>query len=225
MVVPSEFVEGKLTVFSLDDVCCVTARGKDLPWLLESGYVDAAIGSNINFEEYGGASLLQAANLNFGRCRLSLITKVNLPIEQLGRVCTRFPLTTKKILTSMGCNSDLVVLAGCNEIALFLGLADGIVDMVETGRTLQQLSLIERKVLRQVSHSIWVQRHRMDIIDELQQLLPSVVWDAGLPVGKSLTSKVPTINQPLDSSRQPEAGRYSPHSSIPTTLSEAGKIE
>src|ERR1043166_3403662 len=71
------FHGGKLPVWSVPefDLLCVVVRGQDIVELLQQGHVDAAVASNLIFEEYASADLAPAASLDIGACRFSLITQ------------------------------------------------------------------------------------------------------------------------------------------------------
>jgi len=178
---PQAFHEGRLSVHyeTRFDLLCVLVRGRDIVPMLEAGQVDAAIGSRLLFEEYGNGQIFQAAALDIGVCRFSLITLDGEPKESLTRIGTRYPHLTAKMLKDR-CSASLIELSGCVESALFLGLSDAITDIVETGWTLSALSLKEREVLSTFSHSIWLHRHKGHRhLDKLKRLMPSVTWNDG----------------------------------------------
>jgi ATP phosphoribosyltransferase len=152
---PRDFRSGRLTIVDTGDVRVVAARGSDLPWLLREGHVDVAAGSSVWFEEASHPAIAEAVELDLCRCRLSLIAPEH---ASLRRVCTRFPNLTRKGLARRAPEAELVFLAGSNEIALTMGFADAIVDIVETGWTLRRFSLGEVEVLLPVHHAIWTRR-------------------------------------------------------------------
>jgi ATP phosphoribosyltransferase len=88
-----------------------------------------------------GADVLTRLALGIGRCRLALCVPddsgINSPAELGGkRVATSFPNVTKRYLAEHKANVHLVNLGGSVEIMITLGVADAIVDLVETGSTL-----------------------------------------------------------------------------------------
>jgi ATP phosphoribosyltransferase len=178
--VPDDFAAGRLTryVAPAHDIECYLVRGEDLPGLLASGHVDVAVGSSILFDEHGGADLVRTARLTAGLCRLSLITLVD--AEPAGRrLSTRYPQTAARLLAN-GTGWKVRRMRGCVETTLFLGLADAIVDIVNTGWTVRTLSLHERMILCPVQHEVRLRHDRLDYLDRVRALLPG----AACPIGK-----------------------------------------
>lgn len=176
--IPKSFYDGKLPVHYLPDVdtLCVLVRGRDLARLLHDGHVDAAIGSSLLFEEYGGPDLVQLASLEIAACRFSLITLHDKRKEDVKRIATRYPNLTKRMFEMVQPAPAIIQFNGCVESALFLGLTDSITDVVETGWTLSALSLYECEILSFVSHSIWLKRsEREKCGNRLAALMPSIV--------------------------------------------------
>ena len=176
---PRAFTDGKLTVHRVpgSNLLCVLVRGRDIAQLLADGHIDAAISSCLLFEEYDDARVFQAAALNIASCRLSLITLDERSNESLTRIGTRYPRLTKKLLEHICPSPSLIQLSGCVESALFLGMCDAITDIVETGWTIERLSLREREVLSTFGHGIWVRNDDgHSCIRQLERLMPSVDW-------------------------------------------------
>ncbi len=115
-------------------------RTDDIPVLCEEGAIDLGLtGSDLLAES--GAAVSVRMPLGVGRCRLSLCVPESSGIQALSqldgkRVATSFPNLTQKFLASHGAKPHLVRLSGSVEIMVGLGIADAIVDLVETGSTL-----------------------------------------------------------------------------------------
>ena len=115
-------------------------RTEDIPVLCEEGAIDMGItGSDLVVES--GADVDVRMPLGVGHCRLSLCVPDDSPIkecEQLDgkRIATSFPRVTRQFLQSHNADVHLVELSGSVEIMITLGVADAIVDLVETGSTL-----------------------------------------------------------------------------------------
>lgn len=179
VVLPEYFHTGKPAVYSSPkfDLLCVLVRGRDIVKLLEDGHVDVAIGSRLIFEERGSSEIFPAAPLDIGVCRFSLITQDLRPIQTLRKICTRYPRTTMKMLHGIPTDARIVELGGCVEAGLFLGVGDAITDVVETGFTLESLSLLERQVLSRFNHEVWLRNEDSDLhMEKLRNLMPSVSW-------------------------------------------------
>ncbi len=115
-------------------------RTDDIPVLCSEGAIDLGItGSDLVDES--DADVRVRMPLGVGHCRLSLCVPDDSPItsgQQLDgkRVATSFPHITRKYLSEHGAQAHLVELSGSVEIMISLGVADAIVDLVETGSTL-----------------------------------------------------------------------------------------
>lgn len=115
-------------------------RTDDIPVLCAEGAIDLGItGSDLVEESCQDVDIRMP--LGVGRCRLSVCVpesseaKVGKDLDGL-RIATSFPEVTKGFLKKHGAEAHLVELSGSVEIMISLGVADAIVDLVETGSTL-----------------------------------------------------------------------------------------
>lgn len=119
-------------------------KDMDVPVYVEYGVADIGIcGSDVLIE--AGSDVLIPLDLGYGRCRMVLAAP---PSSGFGeswpttlRVATKYANVTRSFFESRGLAIEIVKLQGSVEIAPGLGLADCIVDMVETGRTLLENGL------------------------------------------------------------------------------------
>lgn len=179
LVLPAALHAGKLPVWSAPqmDLLCVVVRGRDIVNLLQHGHVDAAIASNLIFEEYATDDIVPVASLDIGVCRFSLITQDLRPKRELRKICTRYPRLTTKKLKDISSDTEILELHGCVESGLFLNVCDGITDVVETGFTLRSLALQEREILHSVNHEIRVRSMNLHLhTEKLRTLMPSLEW-------------------------------------------------
>jgi ATP phosphoribosyltransferase len=115
-------------------------RTEDIPVLVAEGAIGLGItGADLVAES--GAEVVHRLDLGVGHCRLALCVPDDSPIEdprQLAgrRVATSFPRVTRRWLAARGTEAHLVDLSGSVEVMVTLGVADAIVDLVETGSTL-----------------------------------------------------------------------------------------
>ena len=115
-------------------------RTDDIPVLAAEGAIDLGItGADLVAES--GAPLVHRLDLGIGSCRLALCvaddSKVTDARQLAGkRVATSFPRITRTWLAQRGVEAHFVELSGSVEIMIQLGVADAIVDLVETGSTL-----------------------------------------------------------------------------------------
>ena len=128
----------------------VYVRDDDIPDYVESGAVDLGIvGQNILYES--NKRVANIVRLNFGFCSLSIAVpeESNIKkIEQLknARIFTSYPNSTEKYFKKKNIPVNIMAVSGSVEIPPALGIADAIVDLVATGRTLalNNLKVIEK---------------------------------------------------------------------------------
>lgn len=185
IVLPETFCTGRRVIYKdpRHGLECFLVRGHDLAWYIKNSHVDVAIGSKILFLDLKCSDIIEVAALPIGRCRLSLISADDQPLHTYKRIATRYPALTMQLLSRLIPGVELVPLAGCIETALFLGVCDAIVDIVETGWTLQEFELNEREVLVELNHSIWMRRDKMESLKHLQQRMPEVNWKVSPSAG------------------------------------------
>lgn len=117
----------------------------DLPTYLEYGVASAGIcGRDVLLE--AEPDVHQPLDLGFGRCRLVVAGRPGDTVERHNllsttRVATKYPRMTEKFFRSRGLPVEVVYLSGSVELAPGMGLAETIVDLVETGRTLEENGL------------------------------------------------------------------------------------
>jgi ATP phosphoribosyltransferase len=124
----------------------ILVKPADVPVYVEHGIADCGIvGRDVLLES--AVDLLQPLSLNIGACRIVVAAKNDAPLRHLGmlRVATKYPRIAARHFSARGVAVDIIQLSGSVELAPVLGLADCIVDLVETGKTLQEngLSIVE----------------------------------------------------------------------------------
>lgn len=158
----------------------VFMKGSDLIPYVAQGVLDVAItGSDILLES--DQKLSELAELPFGVCRMSVCAKEPLQFEggRRVRIATKYPVIAKRYFSELGVDVDIVPLNGSVELAPLLGLADAIVDIVETGETLRANGLNEYEKIIDISArfftSEWtLKRKRVEVIRLLEQLTEGV---------------------------------------------------
>ncbi len=124
-------------------------RTDDIPILCAEGAIDLGItGGDLVAES--GASLTTRLPLGVGSCRLAVCVPdsaaIRSPADLHGkRIATSFPQVTQEYLSQHGATAHIVELTGSVEVMIALGVADAIVDLVETGSTLaaNRLSVLD----------------------------------------------------------------------------------
>ncbi len=145
----------------LDDGTTVLVTAPDdVPLYVERGGVDVGVvGKEVLVEH--AFEIYELLDLRVGRARLVFALPAGAPSdwwERAGRsrvrVATKFPETTRRYFETGGRQADVVVLHSAVESAPGLGLADGVVDLVRSGRTLIAAGLEEREELARCSQRL-----------------------------------------------------------------------
>jgi ATP phosphoribosyltransferase len=140
----------------------VALKPADIPVYVESGAVDAGIvGSDILREQ--DFSVYEPLDLRIGICRMVLAAREGADLLQVQhtRIATKYPRTATRFFAARNRHAHIVRLEGSVEIAPLLGLADAIVDLVETGRTLRENGLAAVEDVSRVSAKLIVNRTAM----------------------------------------------------------------
>ena len=156
-------------------------RTEDIPVLCAEGAIDMGItGGDLLAES--GVNLANRLDLGVGECRLAVCvpdeSPISSPTELHGcRVATSFPHVTEGFLREHKAKAHLVNLSGSVEIMIALGVADAIVDLVETGSTLAANRL---RVLVEIGRyqTVLVQNpqcHHGELADRVVRRLEGVV--------------------------------------------------
>lgn len=124
----------------------IFVKPADVPVYVEHGIADCGIvGRDVLLES--DADLLQPLSLNIGNCRIVVAARNGKRLDRSGilSVATKYPRIASRHFGGRGIAVDLIELSGSVELAAILGLADCIVDLVETGTTLREngLSIVE----------------------------------------------------------------------------------
>jgi ATP phosphoribosyltransferase len=123
----------------------------DVPTYVEYGAADVGTcGRDVLMER--ASDVYQPLDLGIGRCRMVVAGVVGRkPPSGVPRVATKYPRCAADHFARRGIQADIVTVQGSVELAPLVGLADLIVDLVETGATLAQNGLEEREDVAQIS--------------------------------------------------------------------------
>ncbi len=131
----------------------------DVPVYVEHGIAECGVvGRDVLLESE--FDFLQPLTLEIGRCRIVVAAKAGASLSGLGmlRVATKYPRIAAAHFGAQGRPVEIIVLSGSVELAPSLGLADCIVDLVETGRTLRENGLAEVEVIDESTGRLIVNR-------------------------------------------------------------------
>jgi len=142
-VSPAALASRRLAVEAEDgDYRFIFVKPADVPVYVEHGIADCGVvGRDVLLET--GADVLQPLDLKIGCCRLAVAAKEGASGARAGvlHVATKYPRVAAAHFGSRGVPVEIIELSGSVELAPVLGLADCIVDLVETGRTLAENGL------------------------------------------------------------------------------------
>ena len=132
------------------------AKGPDVPTYVEYGAADiGVVGKDTILEE--NRKCYEVLDLGFGKCTMCVAGPADRreDPDAVLRVATKFPRIAKDYYTGRGRDIDIIRLNGSIELAPIVGLSDVIVDIVESGKTLQENGLVVlEKVLPISAHLI-----------------------------------------------------------------------
>ena len=143
--------KGRKLQIETEHFYAVFAKGVDVATYVEHGIADLGIvGEDILLEFE--PDVFDLLPLPFGRCRLAIAGEPQ-ETHPFGkqRIATKFPNITTKYFREKGKSVDIVKLEGSVELAPLLGLADNIVDIVETGNTLKENGLVIKEEVMSIS--------------------------------------------------------------------------
>lgn len=139
-------------IFAGPEVTLVTMRPSDVPTYVEAGAADVGITGKDVLLEQSDRLVYELLDLGYGRCRMVLAGRKG--DERLGeserrlglmRIATKYPRVAQRHFESAGRQAEVIEVKGSVELAPLIGLADGIVDLVATGRTLEENDLEVRE--------------------------------------------------------------------------------
>jgi ATP phosphoribosyltransferase len=132
----------------------------DIPTYVEHGAADMGIvGKDLLLEQ--GRDVYEPLDLGFGRCRLIVAEPAGLREGRdpsCLRVATKYPRLAERHFSRQGVQVEIVHLSGSVELAPAMGLAERIVDLVDTGRTLAENGLVEVEEILRASARLIVNR-------------------------------------------------------------------
>jgi len=161
-------------------------RASDVPTYVEYGAVDAGIvGADVLMEQ--ATDVYEPLDLGFGACRLAVaapaVIKSNGRVTKL-RVATKYPNITERHFTHKGVPIEIIKLYGSIELAPMVGLADCIVDLVSSGKTLKAHNLVIKEVIAVSTARLIVNRASLKLhyqrVNDLIKVLRKGLREGGL---------------------------------------------
>jgi len=139
------------------DLRLVVVRAADTPTYVQHGGADLGIAGRDVLAEHGGEGLYQPVDLRIATCRMMVAVRKGFDYEAVVRQGARLRVATKYVniarghFAGKGVHIDLIRLYGSMELAPLVGLADAIVDLVSTGKTLKANGLVAVEEIMPVS--------------------------------------------------------------------------
>lgn len=146
------------------DVELIVIRAADVPTFVEYGAADCGMAGKDVLLEHGGDNLYEPLDLGIARCRLmvaGLPGAVEAAAGRRLRVATKYVEITRRFFAARGQQVELIKLYGSMELAPLVGLADLIVDLVDTGKTLKANGLVQMELIRPISSRLIVNKAAM----------------------------------------------------------------
>lgn len=145
-----------------DDVRLLIVRATDVPTYVEHGAADLGVAGKDVLLEHGSQELYEPLDLQIAKCKL-MTAGVAGQAEPVGRlrVATKFVNVAKRYYAEQGRQVEIIKLYGSMELAPLVGLADKIIDVVDTGNTLRANGLEPQDFICDVSSRLVVNRASM----------------------------------------------------------------
>ncbi|MEW9669468.1 ATP phosphoribosyltransferase [Ammoniphilus sp. 3BR4] len=142
--IPPEFEDSRKLIIPVDEVNMdfILAKPTDVPTYVEYGVADiGVVGKDVLLEE--DRDVYELLDLKISHCRLSVAGLPDWKPTDAPRVATKYPKVASRYFREQGAQVEVIKLNGSIELAPLIGLADRIVDIVSTGRTLKENGLVE----------------------------------------------------------------------------------
>ena len=167
------------------DVRFIIVRASDVPTYVQRGAADLGVAGKDVLLEHGGEGLYQPVDLGIGRCRMVVAAKASFDYEGALRrgarlsVATKYVMTAREHFAAKGMHVDLIKLYGSMELAPLVGLADAIVDLVSSGKTLKANGLVAVEEIMAISARLIVNPAALKLKrDSVQPVLDALARSA-----------------------------------------------
>ena len=146
-------------------VSLVILRGSDVATYVRHGAADLGVAGKDMLLEASGAGIYEALDLKIAPCRLMTAGPEGRGGDDAStrrvRVATKFVNVARAHYAKKGLHADLIKLYGSMELAPLMGLADEIVDIVDTGKTLAENGMAPRELIADISSRLIVNKASM----------------------------------------------------------------
>ncbi len=137
-------------------------RATDVPTYVEYGAADLGIAGKDVLMEYEGSDYYEPLDLKIAQCRLAVAGPPQATlVDGRTRVATKYSKVAREYYARLGVQAEVIKLYGSMELAPLVGLADRIVDLVDTGNTLKANGLVEFETICEISSRLIVNKAAM----------------------------------------------------------------
>ena len=136
---------------NLDNLEIIVIKASDVPVYIDSGKIDLGIVGVDTLMEDDKDNHFRLRDMTISKCKLVVAGKARTKYFNNMKVATKYPNIAKKYFETIGFQCSILELYGSIELAPVLGLSDFIVDIVETGKTLEENGLREHGMIANVS--------------------------------------------------------------------------
>jgi ATP phosphoribosyltransferase len=162
-----------------EDIKLVIIRAADVPTYVEYGASDMGIAGKDVLMEHAGDGLYEPLDLRIARCRMMVAGPVKAaPSGSRIRVATKYVRSAQRYYADQGIQAEIIKLYGSMELAPLVGLADRIVDLVDTGNTLKANGLEPLEKIADISSRLVVNKASMKMKHEAVESFISLMTDA-----------------------------------------------
>lgn len=141
------------------DVQVMIIRATDVPVFVQHGAADMGVAGKDVLIEHGAEGVYEPLDLGIARCRLMVAVPEGAPpLGRRVRVATKYTRSAEAYFAAQGTQAELIKLYGSMELAPLVGLADCIVDLVDTGNTLKANKLVATELIRPISSRLIVNK-------------------------------------------------------------------
>jgi len=145
----------------------VIIRAADVPTYVEYGAADLGVAGKDVLMEHGGSGLYEPLDLGIAKCRLMVAgPKTGAASVRRLRIATKYVNSTRQFYADRQEQVEIIKLYGSMELAPIVGLADRIVDVVDTGSTLKANGLVPLEHIADISSRLVVNKASMKMKHE-----------------------------------------------------------
>jgi ATP phosphoribosyltransferase len=174
------------------DLRVLLVRATDVPTYVEYGGAEIGVTGKDVLIEHGGAGLYQPLDLRIARCHMAVAAPEGFDYVHAARrggrltIATKYPTIARGFFAGKGVHVDLIKLYGSMELAPLTGLADAIVDLVSTGKTLQANHLIEVEHVMDISSRLVVNQAALKLKTEpIRRLIEAFKKAIAVPAARA----------------------------------------